>query len=68
MNLICESFNLNGIARGVLHLNLIVSPFAKLLRSRQDSNLRTQWVSDFESDALTTRPRLQLDEMSENNS
>ena len=29
-----------------------------ILRSRQDSNLRFQRESDFESDALTTRPRL----------
>ena len=29
-------------------------------RSRQDSNLRGQSPSDFESDALTTRPRLLL--------
>ena len=27
-------------------------------RSRQDSNLRSQRESDFESDALTTRPQL----------
>ena len=31
---------------------------AKNIRSRQDSNLRSQRESDFESDALTTRPRL----------
>ena len=30
----------------------------KIIRSRQDSNLRGQSPSDFESDALTTRPRL----------
>ena len=30
----------------------------KKWRSRQDSNLRSQRESDFESDALTTRPRL----------
>ena len=30
----------------------------KMLRSWQDSNLRSQWESDFESDALTTQPRL----------
>jgi hypothetical protein len=31
------------------------------MRSRQDSNLRSQRESDFESDALTTRPRLLRD-------
>ena len=31
------------------------------IRSRQDSNLRSQRESDFQSDALTTRPRLHLD-------
>ena len=30
----------------------------KTYRSRQDSNLRGETPSDFESDALTTRPRL----------
>ena len=29
-----------------------------MIRSRQDSNLRSQRESDFQSDALTTRPRL----------
>ena len=32
----------------------------KKCRSRQDSNLRSQRESDFESDALTTRPQLQI--------
>ncbi len=32
----------------------------KMFRSRQDSNLRSQRESDFQSDALTTRPRLLL--------
>ena len=31
-----------------------------LIRSRQDSNLCSQRESDFESDALTTRPRLPM--------
>ena len=30
----------------------------KKIRSRQDSNLRSHRESDFESDALTTRPQL----------
>ena len=30
----------------------------KKIRNRQDSNLRSQRESDFESDALTSRPRL----------
>ena len=35
----------------------------KICRSRQDSNLRGQCPSDFESDALTTRPSQHVNQL-----
>ena len=52
----CEYWNFNHTIRFVSSSS--VRKRNKNLRSRQDSNLRGHSPSDFESDALTTRPRL----------